>query len=131
MPYETMRFKNPTKFDVKLNAIGLSTVKAGEEIDIPLELCAPGRGSNGARSASCVESVAPQLVPVSEIDQKAWQETPEPPQPISRIVSISKQPTPVESPGVKALREQKERASAQALASAKAVDPKAPQKAQG
>lgn len=104
---ETIRFKNPTDRTIKLEACGLEDVEAGGEIDVPIELAAPGRTDNGKRAKSSIECVAPQLVPVEEADRKAWEMTPTPPEPKSKIVSIAARAKD-EAPGVKALRLQRE-----------------------
>ena len=106
---ETMRFKNPTQHVILLDAIGLDPVAPGGTVDVPIELCAPGRGDNGKRSKSSLENVAPQLMPFAEEDATAWKATPAVPAPVSRIVSIAGR-RPTEAPGVKALREQREQA---------------------
>lgn len=101
-----MRFKNTSENPVNLGPVGLDTVEPGQEVDIPLELAAPGRTDAGARAKSVIECVAPQLKPVSPDDIKLWQAVPPPPEPKSRIVSVAGRAT-AEPPGVKALREAK------------------------
>lgn len=112
-----MRFKNASEHTVNLDAIGLDPVEAGAECEVPLDLCAPGRRDNGGRSKSALECVAPQLVPVSSDDHAAWQETPPPPVPTSKIVSINVPRQMTEAPGVKALREKREANAAKASSS--------------
>lgn len=112
---QTMKFKNTSQHVVILDSVGLDPVAPGGEVDIPLELAAPGRSDSGARSKSAIECVAPQLEPSAEADRKLWKQTPPPPEPRSKIVSVSAR-QPQEAPGVKALRE----AHAKQLAEAKA-----------
>lgn len=112
---ETMAFQNPTDHTINLDAIGLDPVPPGGQTDVPLELCAPGRADNGKRAKSSLECVAPQLIPVSKTDHEIWKATPAQPPAVSRIVSVSKQAAPVEAPGVKLLREQRETAVKKAL----------------
>ncbi len=107
---ETIRFKNPTAQTVKLRAVGMEDVPPGGEVDVPLELVAAGRAANGSRRKSALECVAPQLIASSEVDRAVLGETPSPPTPISKIVSIAKRLAPQEAPGVKQLREKREAA---------------------
>lgn len=104
---ETIKFKNPTTHTLKLEAAGLEDVPPGGEIEVPIELAAPGLADNGKRAKSAIECVAPQLVPVHEADKKAWERTPAPPEPKSKIVSIAARAKD-EAPGVRALRQQRE-----------------------
>lgn len=102
---ETMKFKNTADHVVKLESVGLAPVQPGAEVDIPLELCAPGRHANGSRAKSALECVAPQLKPVDPKDAEVWGAVPPPPAPVSKIVTVSVAHAPQEAPGVKALRE--------------------------
>lgn len=104
---EVIRFKNPTEHTIKLACVGLDDVPPGGEIDVPLALAAAGRSDNGSRAKSPIECAAPQLHPVTETDKAAWKETPAPPTPVSRVVTIAAR-APQEAPGVKALREKRE-----------------------
>jgi hypothetical protein len=123
MRNETIKFKNPTDRTIKLESIGLEDVEAGAEIEIPIELAAPGRSDSGNRTKSAIECVAPQLQPVDPIDLKAWMATPGAPEPKSKIVTIAARQGS-EAPGVKALREQRQKAQDKA----QAVTPVAPTK---
>lgn len=119
---ETMIFTNPTNLTIKLDALGMDPVGPGQDVELPLQYCAPKRTDNGQRGKSPVESVAPQLRPKSDEDHKAWLEVPTPVTPQSRIVSVSARPVQ-EAPGVKSLRE---RAEAQKAAKATATANAAP-----
>lgn len=119
---ETMTFHNPTEHTLRLESVGLEDVGPGEECEIPLALCAPTRTDNGNRGKSPIEQVAPQLQPKNPSDLKTWKQVPPPPIPTSKIVSVSPRQAS-ESPGVKALREQREadaKAKAQAPVAGKA-----------
>lgn len=109
---EFMLFKNPTTHTLNLSAVGLGKVGPGESVEIPIDLCAAGRADNGSRTASSIECVAPQLVPVDITEGEEWSKTPEPlPQ---RSVMVSTQGrAPQEPAGVAAVRR------AQAVAKAK------------
>lgn len=124
---ETMTFKNPTDRTVKLEAVGLDDVAPGGSVEVPIELAAPTLMANGQRGKSSLECVAPQLIPANATDQTAWEKTPTPPAPTSKIVSIQKAAQSGEPPGVKALRLQREAAVA-AEAAKKAPAPSAPVK---
>ena len=104
---ETMKFKNPTETSINLGPIGLGIVEPGDEVDIPLDLCAPNRMSSGARGKSSLENCAPQLIPVVAHESKVWKATPSEPTPVSKIVTVSRPVVVIEAPGVKALREAK------------------------
>lgn len=99
-----MKFKNTTKHVILLDAIGLPPVGPEETVDVPDAIAAPGRTDAGARSKSVIECVAPQLEPASKADKELWLQTPPPPTPVSRIVTVARR-MPQEAPGVKALRE--------------------------
>jgi hypothetical protein len=116
---ETMVFTNPTEHTVRLDALGFDSVGPGQDVELPLTLCAPYRTDNGQRGKSAVEGVAPQLRPKSEEDYKAWLDVPPPPVPVSKIVSVAAR-APSEPPGVKALREKAEALKAKASASPQA-----------
>jgi hypothetical protein len=106
---ETVRFRNPTQHTLKLYCVGLEDVPPGGEIDIPMEICAPGRTDAGARKKSILEDVCPQLVPVADHDKEALGTVPPAPAPVSKIVSIAgRLQPPQEAPGVKALRDKRE-----------------------
>lgn len=126
MATQTMKFKNTTDKVIILDSIGLDPVKPHGEIDVPLELCAPGRTAAGSRSKSVLECVAPQLKPSDPKDAEIWGAVPTPPTPKSKIVSLARH-VPQEAPGVKALRELKAKQEAEAKASVSTpkVTPKA------
>lgn len=117
MRNETIKFKNPTDRTVRLESIGLEDVPANSEIEIPIELAAPGRSDSGTRTKSAIECVAPQLVPSDPVDLAAWLVTPGAPEPKSKVVTIAARQG-VEAPGVKALRDQRQKAQDKAQASA-------------
>jgi hypothetical protein len=119
---ETMRFKNPTAHPINLDPIGLGVVGPGDTIDVPLDLCAPGRASNGARSHSAIEQVAPQMVPVNEDERCVWAKVPKEPEPQSLVVSVQGR-APGVAPGIAALREAKAAAQAKAQEAAKKSKP--------
>lgn len=102
---ETMKFRNMSDKTVSLIAIGLDDVGPGEEIEVPLYLCAAGRGDGGARKPSSIECVAPQMKPADPEEHTEWTKVPPPPIPVSKIVSINNNKAPSEPAGVKALRE--------------------------
>jgi hypothetical protein len=116
----TIKFKNTTDKVITLDAIGLDPVAPNGTIEVPEDLATPGRTDAGQRSKSPIECVAPQLEPADKAEKEAWMKTPPPPEPRSKIVSVSKR-APDEAPGVKALREL--RAKQEAEAKAKAATP--------
>ncbi len=101
--HETMKFKNPTEHTLNLSAIGLGTIPPGGSVDVPLELCAPGRTDAGGRSKSAIECTAPQLVCDDPAMLDQWMAVPPPPEPRSLVVSVSARPAQ-EPAGVAALR---------------------------
>lgn len=122
---QTMKFKNTSDRVVILDAVGLDPVAPGGEVEIPLELAAPGRTDAGSRAKSAIECVAPQLKPSSEADRKLWEATPPAPEPKSKIVTIASRQAQ-EAPGVKALREAHAKQQAEAKAKEAAAKPATP-----
>jgi hypothetical protein len=119
---ETMRFKNPTAHPINLEPIDLGIVGPGDLIDVPLDLCAPGRASNGSRTPSAIEQVAPQMKPASEDEACIWAKTPKEPEPQSLVVTVAGR-APGVAPGIAALREAKAAAVAKAQEAAKKSKP--------
>ncbi len=105
-----MLFTNPTPHTVKLDALGFDSVGPGEDVELPLALCAPHRKDNGQRGNSPVENIAPQLRPKDPGEHELWSKVPPHGVPISKLVSVAPRPAQ-ESPGVKALREKREAAA--------------------
>jgi hypothetical protein len=128
---ETMKFKNTSDRTAILTALGLDDVAPGEVVDVPLYLCAAGRGDGGARKPSSIECVAPQMQPADPEEHREWTKIPPPPAPVSRIVSINNNKMATEPAGVKALREglaaKKAAESAPAIVAASPAEDKAPQ----
>jgi len=73
-----MKFINKSESTVKV-AIGKGFyVKPGETCDIADGYANPTRGSNGARSPSVIERIAPQLVPADPSEYEIWKQIPAP-----------------------------------------------------
>ena len=109
---EFMLFKNPTTHTLNLHSVGLGKVGPGETVEIPIGLCAAGRADNGSRTASSIECVAPQLVPVDSTEGEEWSKAPEP-LPARSVMVTTQGRAPQEPVGVAAVRK------AQALAKAR------------
>lgn len=103
---KTMRFKNFSNHLLNLAPIGLGTVAPGAEADVPLALAAPGRGDNGARTKSAIESCAPQMMPSDAREREAWLAAPPASTTKPKLVaSVGGRLPPLQGPDVRALRE--------------------------
>ena len=101
--FDSIVFTNPTEHTLDLAAVGLGSVSPGQDVPVPLYLCAPRRTDNGGRGKSPIEQVAPQLKPKDKADAELLAITPPEPKPVSKIVSVTAR-APGEAPGVAAIR---------------------------
>lgn len=72
---------------LNLTSIGLGMIPPESEFEVPPELWTPGRKANGSRKASPIEMAAPQAQPVDAAWARVWRGIPDPPEPVSRMVT--------------------------------------------
>ncbi len=103
---DTVTFHNPTNTQVNCGPLGLGTVEPGEDIEVPLALCAAKRMDNGSRGRSSIEKNCPQLQPKDPVFAKEWSKAPLPSPAVSRIVMTTGRAPSIPA-GVLAAREAK------------------------
>lgn len=118
---DTVTFINTSDSAINGTPLGLGEIAPGAEVELPLELCAPGRRDNGSRKKSPVEQVCPALKPKDPAFTAEWMKVPAPAPVVSKIVSVSPREAPAPA-GVIAARK------AKAAADAAKADAKTPAK---